>query len=130
MTEHLSAEKQAILAQALPDTPFDGWTEAVLLRATRAAGYDAAMAMRAFPAGVADLLDFFVRDADRGMLEALAARDVKAMRLRDRVALAIRLRLEAHIADREAVRKAVAALALPHRVPLALKQLHRTVDAI
>lgn len=128
--EHLETEKRAILAAALPDVAFDGWTEATLLRATEVAGFPAATAMRAFPGGAIDLLDFHVREADRKMLEALAAHDVATLKIRERVALAIRLRLEAETGNREAIRKALTAMALPHRAPAALQQLHRTVDAI
>lgn len=130
MTEHLEVQKRAILAQALPDIAFDGWTEASLLRATAAAGLPPATAMRAFPGGAMDLLDFHVRDADRRMLEDLALRDLAGLKLRERVALAIRLRLEGETGNREAIRKAVTAMALPHRLPAALRQVHRTVDAI
>lgn len=129
-SDHLLAEKRAILAAALPDVPFDGWTDATLLRATEAAGYDASMALRAFPGGAIDLIDFHVAEADRAMLQALAAADLSALKLREKVALAIRLRLEYVTPHREAVRKAIGAMALPHRAPIALRQLYRTVDAI
>ena len=129
-SDHLLAEKRAILAAALPDVPFDGWTEATLLRATEAAGYDASMALRAFPGGAVDLIDFHVAEADRAMLEGMAATDLSALKLREKVALAIRLRLEYVTPHREAVRKAIGAMALPQRAPLALRQLHRTVDSI
>lgn len=128
--EHLLAEKRAILAAALPDVPFDGWSESTLLRATEAAGFERSMAMRAFPGGAVDLIEFHVAEADRAMLEALAAQDLANLKLREKVALAIRLRLEHLAPHREAVRKAVGAMTLPHRAPLALRQLHRTVDAI
>jgi ubiquinone biosynthesis protein COQ9 len=129
-SDHLLAEKRAILAAALPDVPFDGWTEATLLRATEAAGYDASMALRAFPGGAVDMIDFWIADTDRAMLESLAMADLTGLKLREKVALAIRLRLEHVTAHREAVRKAIGAMALPQRAPLALRQLHRTVDAI
>lgn len=128
--DRLEAEKTAILSAALPDVAFDGWTEATLLRATAAAGYPPSMAMRAFPGGAVDLLDFHVREADRKMLEGLAGHDLTALKVRERVALAVRLRLEAETGNREAIRKALTAMALPHRAPAALGQLHRTVDAI
>lgn len=128
--DRLEAEEKAILTAALPDVAFDGWTESTLLRATAAAGYPPSMAMRAFPGGALDLLDFHIREADRKMLDALAQHDLTALKVRERVALAIRLRLEAETGNREAIRKALTAMALPHRAPAALRQLHRTVDAI
>jgi ubiquinone biosynthesis protein COQ9 len=128
--DHLLAEKRAILAAALPDIPFDGWTEATLIGAAKAAGFDRTMALRAFPGGAIELLDFHVAEVDRAMLEALGERDLTGLKLREKIALAIRLRLESEAGHREAIRKAIGMLALPHRAPLALRQLHRTVDAI
>jgi len=130
LSEHLLPEKRAILAAALPDIPFDGWTDTALLRATALAGFQPSMAMRAFPGGALGLLDFHIREADRKMLEALAGQDLAALKVRERVALAIRLRLADQFPHREAIRKALTALALPHRMPAAIGQLHRTVDAI
>jgi ubiquinone biosynthesis protein COQ9 len=52
------------------------------------------------------------------------------MKIRDKVAFAIRLRLEANAAHREAIRQALSFLALPIHAPLAAKCLYRTVDAI
>lgn len=130
MSEHLLPEKRAILSAALPDIAFDGWTDSALLRATALAGFQPSTAMRAFPGGALDLLDFHIREADRKMLEALAGQDITTLKVRERVALAIRLRLAAEMPHREAIRKALTAMALPHRAPAAIRQLHRTVDAI
>ena len=44
--------------------------------------------------------------------------------------MAIRLRLEDLAAQREAVRRALGLLALPHNAPIAAASLWRTVDAI
>jgi ubiquinone biosynthesis protein COQ9 len=68
--------------------------------------------------------------ADRRMLAALAHRDLAALRLRERVALAVRLRLEALAPYREAVRRSLSFLALPPNAALGAKCLYRTVDAI
>lgn len=135
-TEHLPNEKRRILAQALPDVPFDGWTQQILLQAVKRAGFDTAMAARAFPGGVRDLLDFHLREADREMLAAFAdwraeqEAGGRAVKPREQIAAAIRLRLDGQVAHREAIRRALSLLALPTNVPWALKSLYRTVDAI
>ncbi|HEY5598497.1 MAG TPA: COQ9 family protein, partial [Kiloniellales bacterium] len=51
-------------------------------------------------------------------------------KMRDRIAVAVRTRLELLAAHREAVRRGVAFLALPINAPLGLKCVYRTVDAI
>ena len=131
MTEaHLLEEKRAILAAALPAVAFDGWSAQTLRSATEAAGFDAAMALRAFPNGAIDLLEFFMAEADRRMLEDLAATDLATLKIRERIATAVRRRLEGQAANKEAIRKALAVLALPINAGRALRSLYRTVDAI
>jgi ubiquinone biosynthesis protein COQ9 len=64
------------------------------------------------------------------MLQALEAMDLAGMRTRARVAAAIRQRLSAVAPHREALRRALGILALPHNAPRAAELTWRTVDAI
>ena len=66
--------------------------------------------------------------ADGEMRRHLAA--VKEARVRDRISLAVRARLEAMAPHREAARRAAAFLALPQNAPLAAKLMFDTVDAM
>ncbi|HUN53080.1 MAG TPA: COQ9 family protein [Candidatus Sulfotelmatobacter sp.] len=127
---HLEAEKRAILAAALPSVAFDGWSAETLRAATAAAGFEPSMALRAFPSGAVGLLEFFIAEADRRMLDDLAAVDTGMLKLRERIATAIRLRLTAQAGHREAIRKGLSVLALPVHAGRALRGLYRTVDAI
>lgn len=126
----LEDARNAILAHALPDVPFDGWSGTTLARACTAAGLDPSMAARAFPGGPTELIAYWIADCDRRMLDAMAAQDLATLKLRQKVALAVRLRLEPLAGHKEAVRAALGHLALPLAAPAALKSLHRTVDAI
>lgn len=122
--------KRRVLAQALPSIPFDGWTPRLLAAAVAAADLDELDQRRLFPAGVADLVDFYLEEADREMLEGLAALDLSAMRVRERIAAAVRLRLQQAAPRREVVRRTLAYRALPGRGPRGLRDLYRTVDRI
>lgn len=124
------AEKRRVLALALPSVPFDGWTPKLLARAVAEAELDELDRRRLFPAGVADLVDFYLEEADREMLAGLARRELGALRVRERIAAAVRLRLEQAEPRREAVRRTLSHQALPGRGPRALRALYRTVDAI
>ena len=64
------------------------------------------------------------------MLDGLAERDLAAMKVRARIAAAVRLRLELLEPHREAVRRGLAFFALPPNAAVGLKCLYRTVDAI
>jgi ubiquinone biosynthesis protein COQ9 len=52
------------------------------------------------------------------------------MKVRERIATAVRLRLEQNLGEREAIRKGLTFLALPQHATLATKLLYRTVDAM
>jgi len=122
--------RRAILAATLDRVPFEGWTWAAVTRATAEAGFEPAMARRCFPRGLGDVLALFMAEADRLMLADLAERDLAAMRIRERIATAIRVRLERARPHRDAVRRALALQATPQYAPAALSALARTVDAI
>jgi ubiquinone biosynthesis protein COQ9 len=76
------------------------------------------------------MVEFHSQLADRRMVEAFEQADKTGLKLREKVALAIRSRLEANVAHREAIRRALALLALPIQAGLAARCLYRTVDAI
>jgi ubiquinone biosynthesis protein COQ9 len=52
------------------------------------------------------------------------------MKVREKVAAAVMIRLEQNAADREAIRRGLSLLSLPQNAPLAARLLYRTVDAI
>lgn len=104
--------KDKILDAALAHVPFDGWSEATLAAAAQDAGMDVAAARALFPRGPVDLALAFHRRGDAELKRQLASADQSDMRFRDRVAQAVRMRLEI-AGDREAVRRGVTLFALP-----------------
>jgi len=128
--DYLAAERRAILAEMVAQAPFDGWRELAFRRAVAAAGLDRSVGRRAFPGGALEVLDLYVHEADRRMAAALAELDLGEMRVRDRITTAIRIRLAQHEGEKEAVRRALAVLALPGNTRRALTGLYGTVDAI
>jgi ubiquinone biosynthesis protein COQ9 len=127
MEEH---EKRRVLIEAmLPEVPFDGWSRAALRAAAAEAGIDESEALTFFRTP-RDLVQGFSHWADDRMLDALEAQNLEAMRVRDRIATAERARLRVLEPHREAVRRALAVLALPQNMAMGLILLYRTVDAI
>lgn len=126
----IETTRRRLLDATLNHVPFDGWTLTALQRAAADLDMDAATAVNAFPGGAAELIAFHSEEADRRMLDELQPLDLPAMRVRDRIAAAVRLRLEQNAEHREAIRRALAFLALPQNGPLGLKCLYRTVDAM
>lgn len=120
-----SAERDEAIGLLLPEIAFGGWTIANL---RRAAGPDADLL---FPGGTIDLIEAYVDLADRRMEEA--ARTLFAGRsagVAQRVRALIMLRLEQMDGEREAVRRALAILALPLHARAAARVTARTVDSI
>jgi ubiquinone biosynthesis protein COQ9 len=119
-----------LLQASLAHVAFDGWSRTALRAAARDLDIDPVLAFNAFPGGEAELIEAFSTWADHRMLDSLAGRDLAAMKVRERIAAAVRLRLELLEPHREAVRRGLAFFALPPNAADGLKCLYRTVDAI
>ena len=122
------AMREAVLTAALPHVPFDGWSEATLHAAATDSGQPLALVRALFPRGGLDLAMAYHRTGDRAMVQALAEKDLASLRFRDRVALAVKLRLEG--ADRELVRRGAALFALPQNAIAGARAVWGTSDAI
>jgi len=122
--------QETILKAAFTHVAFDGWTMKALEAGAIDAGLPPEDAARAFPRGPAEAVVLHSALADADMTAAMAALDPPPARTADKVAMAIRLRLEAAAPEREAVRLGLGLLARPQYAPLGLKALSRTVDAV
>lgn len=119
-----------ILEKALKRVPFDGWTSSMLATAAEDAGFPTMEAERVFPGGATDAILLFIEEADAAMLSACTAETLGKLKVRERIALLVRTRLEQSSGNREAIRRAVAHLSLPQNIPASFKSLWNTVDAM
>lgn len=119
--------KDRILDAALPHVAFDGWSATTFAAAIRDSGIAPGLA-RALFSRPADLALFWHRRGDDHMTATLAARDLTQLRFRDRITLALRLRLAA--ADREVMRRSTALFALPQHAADGAKAVWHTADAV
>ncbi|MCP3969282.1 MAG: COQ9 family protein [Rhodobacteraceae bacterium] len=120
---------EALLEAALAHVPFDGWSAASFEAAARDVGVGMAEARAIAPRGALDLAVAHHRSADAAMWARLAAADLGAMGVSERVSFAVRARIEA-IGDKEVVRKATAFFALPQNAPEGARLIWQTADAI
>lgn len=120
--------REALLQAALPHVPFDGWSEATLRAAAADSGTDPALARALFPRGGVDLALAYHRQGDRSLAQALATADLTGLRFRDKVARAVRMRLES--ADRELVRRGSTLFALPQHAADGARAVWGTADTI
>ncbi len=124
-----SPERDVALEAMLPHVPFDGWTYRALRVGLASIGVPREEAELLFPGGAADMIEAFCDWADRRMEQA-AAEQLGETKLPERVRAVVALRLAQNRPYKEAVRRAVAVLALPRHVRLAAACTARTVDAI
>jgi ubiquinone biosynthesis protein COQ9 len=124
------AVRTDILGKMLELVPFDGWTVETLRRAAKEAGFDRPAQRQAFPRGVIDAISFYSHVADQAMIEQLKEADLSSLKVREKVTLAVRLRIEALSETKEAARRAAGFLSLPMHGPSAARLVYRTVDAI
>ena len=124
------ALKAAVLEAALPHAAFDGFTDKVLEKAGKEAGADKATLARLFPDGPVSLIEFYSLSTDAEMEKRLAAMDIAGMKNRDRIKTEILTRLAILKTDKEAARRAGAALAMPMHAGLSAKLMYQSVDAM
>ncbi|TYB90601.1 COQ9 family protein [Oceaniovalibus sp. ACAM 378] len=118
-----------LLNAALPHVAFDGWSDATLAAAARDTDLPLAMAKALFPRGGVDLAMAYHRAGDAAMLARIKREPLGEMRFRDRIAAAVRFRLET-IEDREAVRRGTTLFALPQHAADGARALWETADHI
>lgn len=124
----LTAAQESLLNAALTHVAFDGWSDACLKAAAVDAGIAPGLVRILFPRGAVDLAAAYHRRGDREMLARLAASTHAGLRFRERVTLAVRLRLE--VADRDVVRRGMALFSLPPHMATGAALVWGTADAI
>jgi ubiquinone biosynthesis protein COQ9 len=124
-------ELRAALAARLPvEAAFDGWTDRALDAAADSLGVPAERARLAFAAGAGQMIDAWFAEIDRRMAEIAPPEALAAMRIRDRITALVLARIEAAAPYREALRRALAILAMPQNVAMATALGWRAADAM
>ena len=120
--------RERLAPEIAANAAFDGWSDEAVTMAAAAVGVDADVAKLAFVGGAVDMIDAWFADVDRAMVAAVP--EVTALKVRQRIATLIEARLTVVEPDREALRRALAVLALPQNLARAARLGWRTVDAI
>jgi ubiquinone biosynthesis protein COQ9 len=129
-TDPDSALRDRLADGMAAEAPFDGWSQISLSGAARQLGLPPGEADRLFPGGLLQILSYLSERSDQRTVEEMENTGVGALKMRDRIKLAVRIRLERHAGEREAVRRAIGLLSLPFNAPLAARLLYKTVDAL
>lgn len=121
--------KMTLLEAAKPHVPFDGWSDATFRAAQVDAGISAGLARAACPRGAVDLAIAYHEAGDSAMEQRLASEDLSTLRYSEKVAAAIRFRIEA-IEDRELARRGATLFALPYLAADGARLIWGTADRI
>ena len=122
--------RDRLVLATLTHVAFEGWSDRALRAGLADAGLAHEQGALAFGGGALEMIEHWSRYGDRRMLEAMQGVDAGAMRVRERIATAVRFRIEVNVPYREAVRRTMSFLALPPNTPLAITSTWGSVDAI
>ena len=107
---------------------FDGWTRAAVDSAATQLGLDPVQARLAMPKSPAGMIDIYVQEVDRALEAHFTPELLATLKIREKIRALVWHRLEVMGPAREAVRKALAILAMPQNLPLALRISWRSAD--
>lgn len=122
-------EVRAHLAPRLPaHAAFDGWSPAAIDAAAAEAGVDPDIARVTFKDGAVQMIDAWFKSVDHEMAARLPTDRLAAMKIRERITALVWARIDIVAPDREALRRALAILALPRNAAKAARMGWRAVD--
>src|SRR5260221_2086624 len=107
---------------------FDGWTKKAVDSAAAQLGLDPVKAQLAMPKTQSGMIDVYVQGVERGLEAYFTPKRLSAMKIGEKIRARVWHRLEIMGPAREAVRRAMAILAMPQNLPLALRISWRSAD--
>lgn len=107
---------------------FDGWTQKAVDTAAAQHGIDPAVARLAFPSDQPGMIQAYIAAVDAAMAAHFTTDVIAAMKVRDRIAELVWFRLRTMGPAREAVRSALAILAMPRNALPALRAGWHSAD--
>ena len=124
-------ELRVALAPAIADAAvFDGWSDAALVSAAEMDGVDPDVARLAYPGGAMDMIAGWIASVDLAMAAALPAETLATMKIRERIRALVQARLGAIAGREEALRRAMAIMAMPQNVVRSGKLGWASADAM
>jgi len=127
-TRNDEAQRKAVIQAVLARAASEAFSEGLLKRAAEDAGVKDVEHL--FPGGMAGLIADYSAEVDAEMERHLSELKLSSMSVRRRIKSAVKARLAILKPHKDAVRRAVAWLALPPNVPLGARLVYRTVDCI
>jgi ubiquinone biosynthesis protein COQ9 len=127
---NLDELRGALAPRLAAHAAFDGWGAAAIAMAAAELGVPADRAQLAFPDGATQMIDFWFDAIDRAMVAAFPPERIAALKIRERIRDLILFRLETVTPQREALRRALAILAMPQNAATGARLAWRSADRI
>jgi ubiquinone biosynthesis protein COQ9 len=109
---------------------FDGWTRAAVDSAAKQLGLDPVQARLAMPKTQPGMIDLYIQEVDRALEAYFTPARLAKLKIREKIRALVWHRLETMGSAREAVRRAIAILAMPQNLPLAVRIGWRSADVM
>jgi len=122
--------RDALAPAVAANAAFDGWNDSALVVAADANGVDHDVARLAFKGGAMAMIDAWFASVDRAMTARFTPEQLAAMKIRARITALVEARLDILAANREALRRAAAVLAMPQNALRAAKLGWRSADVM
>lgn len=126
----VDADAAAIIEAALVHVPFDGWSDTSLQAGASDAGLSPDDVAHHFPGGPLDAILLHSHLADIAMIEAFDEMSDKPDRVHLMIRALILIRLDQASSHKEAVRLALAVLAVPANALVSARALYATIDTM
>lgn len=124
-------ETRLLLAEAIADAAvFDSWSAAAVTAAAQQHGVDPAIAALAFSDGAMAMIAAWIARVDAAMATAFAGNVLANDPIRERIRRLVTFRLEALAGREEALRRALAIMAMPQNAASAIRLGWASADAM
>lgn len=107
---------------------FDGWSDAAVAQASAIHGVDPAVARLAFPRGALDMIGAWVEQIDADAAQALPPDALGMFKVSERIRQLVEFRIDVVTGHEEALRRALAVLAMPQNLGEAARLGWRSAD--
>jgi len=131
MIESPVAAARLKLALAIGENAaFDGWTPAAVEAAALSEGVDPAVAALAVPTDQVGLIALYGEGVDAALAQRLPPERLAVMKIRERIRALVWERLQIQEPAKEAIRRALAILAMPQNLAAAARFSWRSADVM
>lgn len=108
--------KEKLTKAVLKSVIFDGWSNQLLNSACIELGLDYNIVETLFPRGIIDIAVDYHKNGDEKMIDSLKSKDFENYKIREKIFLAIQIRLQVEEKNKELIRRNISFFSLPQNL--------------